>query len=266
VALAVVIAVAAAVGVVVATSGGPSAPRSPGPPGDLRASSQICAVPECERIGATVALSWSAPDGDVRTVEVLVDGSVLARVEPGTTGYQIRGLWIDRSYAFAVRAIGADGASPTRTVWVTTPVPSIEQAQLDGAYRVRETVRRATNLSTLDGIDDPRRGREMSGTWSFSAVCADDAGACPTDWFRWGPLANDGPVYEASFRSLPATCSDGRRTPTTTRLRLVVERSRAAGGRWLVDRFHGTMELSFTCPGGGGRSSGVLLVKGRALL
>jgi hypothetical protein len=265
VALAVVTAVAAAVGVVVVTSGGPSTPGSPGPPGDLRATSQICAVPECQRIEATVALGWSAPDGDVLTIEVLVDGAVLARVEPGTTDYQIGGLWIDRSYAFGVRGVGADGAGPTRTVRVTMPVPPTEEAQLDGAYRVRETVSSATNLSTLDGIDHPRRGREVTSTWSFSALCADDAGACPTDWFRWGPLVNDGRLYEASFRSLPATCSDGRRTPTTTRLRLVVDRGHASGGRWLVGRFHGTMDLSFACPGGG-RSSGVLLLEGRALL
>jgi hypothetical protein len=265
VALAVVIAVAAAVGVVVATSGGPSAPGSPGPPGDLRASSQICAAPACERIEATVALSWSAPDGEVRTIEVLVDGSVLARVEPGTTGYQIRGLWIDRPYTFGVRAVGADGAGPTRTVSVTTPVPPLEEAQLDGAYRVRETVRSAIHLSTLDGIDDPRHGREVTNTWSFSALCAGDAGACSTDWFRWGPLVNDGRLYEASFRSRPATCSDGRRTPTTIRLRLVVDRGGASGGLWLVERFHGTMDVSFTCPGSGGRSAGSLLVEGRAL-
>jgi hypothetical protein len=265
VALAVVIAVAAAVGVVVATSGGPSAPGSPGPPGDLHARSQICIAPACERIETAVALSWSAPNGDVRTIEVLVDGSVLARVEPGTTGYQVRGLWIDRSYTFGVRAIGADGAGPTTTVRVTTPVPPLEEAQLDGAYRVRETVRSATNLSTLDGMDEPRHGSEVTSTWSFSALCADDAGACSVDWFRWGPLVNDARRYEARFQSRPATCSNGRRTLTTTRLRLFVDRGRASGGRWLVDRFHGTMDLSFTCPGGGGRSAGVLLIEGRVL-
>jgi hypothetical protein len=264
VALAVVIAVAAAVGAVVITSGGPSAPVSPGPPGDLRARSQICSAPACERIEATVALSWNAPDGDARTVEVLVDGSVLARVEPGATGYQIRGLWIDRSYTFGVRAVGADGAGPTTTVRVTTPVPPLEEAQLDGSYRVRETVRTASNLSTLDGLDDPRRGEQVTSTWSFSARCADDSGACSVDWFRWGPLINDGSRYEASFRSLPATCSDGRRTPTTTRLQLVVDRGRASGGRWVVDRFHGAMDLSFRCPGGG-PSTGTLLIEGRVV-
>jgi hypothetical protein len=264
VALVVVMAVAAAVGVVVATSGGPSASGSPAMPGDLRARPDVCVAPTCERIETTVELTWAAPDRDVEAIEVLVDGSVLARLDPSVTGYEVGDLWIDRSYTFGVRAIGADGASPVSTVRVTTPVPPPEEAQLDGSYRVRETVRTAFNLSTLEGMDNPQPGSVAGNTWAFSALCADDAGACPANWFRWGPLVNDGRRYEGTFPSQPATCAGGRRTPTTTRMQLVVEGGRASGGLWFVGRFHGVMTLSFTCPGGG-RSAGVLLIEGRVL-
>lgn len=265
VALVVVMAVAAAVGVVVATSGGPSTAVSPGAPRDLRARAHVCVAPTCERIETTVALAWTAPSGDAEMIEVLVDGSVLARLDPDTTGYEVHDLWIDRPYTFGVRAIGAEGASPVSALDVRTPVPPPEEAQLDGSYRVRETVRGATNLSTLEGMDNPLPGADVSTTWSFSASCDDDAGACPADWFRWGPLVNDGRRYEGTFRSQPASCSGGRRTPTTTRMRLVVERGEASGGRWFVGRFHGIMTLRFTCPGGGGTSAGVLQIEGRLL-
>lgn len=256
--------VAAAVGVVVATSGGQSTP-GPEAPGGLRARSSVCAAPVCEGIETTVALTWNAPDDDIETVEVLVDGSVMARIDPSTTEYEIGDLWIDRSYTFGVRAVGADSASPTSEVRVRTPVPPGEEAQLDGPYRVRETVRRATNLSTLEGIDNPRPGTGTTSSWSFSASCADDAGACAAEWFRWGPLVNDGRRYEGSFRSRPAHCSDGHRTPTTTQMRLVVERGRASAGRWLVGGFRGLMKMSFRCPEVGGRSVGVLVIEARAL-
>lgn len=264
VALAVVVAVAALVGVVVATSGEPSTARSPGAPTDLRARSHVCVAPECDRAGTTVALTWNAPDEDAEGIEVLVDGSVLARVGADTTRYDVRDLWIDRSYTVGVRAIGADGVSPTSTVRVRTPVPAPEEAQLDGTYRVRETVRSATNLSTIEGMHNPGPGSDITSTWAFSALCADGAGACAADWFRWGPLVNDGLRYEGTFRSRPATCVGGPRAPTTTRMRLAVERGRASAGRWIVGGFHGVMTLSFTCSGGGGRSTGVVRIEGRA--
>jgi hypothetical protein len=264
VALVVVVAVAAGVAVVVATSGGPSTAGPPGAPGDLRARATVCVAPTCESIETAVALTWSAPDGDVAVIEVLIDGSVLARLGPNATGYEVPDLWIDRAYTFGVRAVGADGASPESSLEVTTPVPPPEEAQLDGSYRVRATVRRAINLSTLEGTANPHTGSELTSTWSFSALCDDEAGACSADWFRWGPLVHDGRRYEGTFRSQPARCSGGRTAPTTTGMRLVVERGLAVGGRWFVGRFHGVVTLRFTCPRVD-RSAGVLLLEGRLL-
>ncbi|MEO8292034.1 MAG: fibronectin type III domain-containing protein [Actinomycetota bacterium] len=263
VALVVVVAVAAGVGIVVATSGGGAAVRS-ATPGDLHARSRMCVAPECEGVETSVALTWRTPDGDVDTIEILLDGSVVARVDPTATGYEVHDLWIDRTYLFGVRAIGADGVSPISLVEVRTPVPPLEEAQLEGSYRAWERVRRAVNLSTLEGLDRPHPGDVVRTTWSFASLCAADAGACPARWFSWGPLVNQGSRFEGSFRSRPASCADGRSTPTTTVMRLVTDRGRAVDGRWFVGRFHGTVTMSFTCPGGGGRSIGVLLVRGRA--
>ncbi len=264
VAVAVVTAVAAAVVVVVATSRGPSTARSPGAPADLRARSNVCVPPECDRLGTTVALTWSMPGG-AQGIEVLVDGSVLARLDPNTTRYEVHDLWIDRSYTVGVRAFGADGAGPPSAVLVRTPVPQPEDAQLDGSYRVRETVRSAINLSTIDGIRHPAPGSEVTSTWSFSALCGDGDGACAADWFRWGPLVNEGERYEGTFVSRSANCVGGGRTPTTTRMWVVVESGRASDGRWIVGRFHGVMNPSFTCPEGG-RSAGVVRIQGRVRL
>jgi hypothetical protein len=259
----VVLAVAATVGVVVATSGGPSAAEPPAAPAGLRAQPHVCAAPLCERIETSVELTWSATSETIGSIEVLVDGAVVARIDPDTTRYEIHDPWIDRSYAVGVRAIGAAGAGPASTVQVRMPVPPPGDAQLEGSYRVRETVRRVTNLSAIEGMSHPAPGGEIANTWSFSAVCADDAGACASQWFRWGPLDHDGRRYEGTFRSRPAICAGGRRVPATTWMRLVVARGRAADGRWLVGRFRGVMTLRFTCPGGGGPSAGALRIEGR---
>lgn len=263
VALAVVMMVAAVVGVVAAGSRGPStAPRPPAPE-DLRARPHVCIPPACDRVGSGIALTWSTPDGDVEAIEVLVDGAVLARLGPTITWYEASDLWIGRSYSVGVRAVGPTGMSPTSALEVRMPVPGPEEAQLDGPYRVRQTVRSATNLSTLDGMHHPGPGSQTTSTWSFSSLCAQGAGACAANWFRWGPLRNDGTRYEGTFLSRPADCVGGPSTPTTTTMRLVVERGRPSAGHWIVGRFHGVMSVHFSCPGDS-PSAAELRIEGRA--
>lgn len=260
----VVAAPLVAAGIVLAASDG-SAGGPPGPPGKLRAVTDVCSAPTCERIVTTVALSWTRPDGELEAFEIVRDGAVLVEAGPRAVTVEIDDLLIDRSYTFGVRAVGDGGTGPTR-VSVDTPVPPLAEAQLTGSYRVRERVRSATNLSGLEGIDDPRPGRTIANTWGFSSVCAGDAGACPTRWFSWGPLAHDQDRYDGSFHGRPARCAGGKKTPTTVEMHLVVERGRAADGRWLVGRFHGTTTVSFSCPEGGARSVGTLELEARAII
>jgi hypothetical protein len=234
----------------------------PGSPGELIASADVCTAPACERIQATVTLSWSAPDGRVDRYVVERDGEPIRRLPPSAGQVEIDGLRIDTSYTFGVRAIGGASSGPTSEVSVRTPTPPLEEAQLTGDFRVRETVRSATNLSSVEGIENPRPGSTTTNTWSFDAACAAQAGACPTDWFTWGPLQDHGTHYDGTFRARPATCSGGRTAPTTMEMHLVISHARAVDGRWVADRFRGSMRVSFSCPGG--HSAGALTLDGRA--
>ena len=263
------IAIVAAVAVVALVGAGiviaSTAQRTSGPPGaprDLIASAGVCAAPECERIEAIVTLSWSSPDGQVDRYVVEREGDPVGRLPSSSTRFESRGLQVGRSYTFGVRAIGAGTDGPTSEVRVRTPTPPLEEAQLTGPYRVRETIRRARNLAAVEGIANPTPGRSGRNAWRFEVLCADQAGACPTNWFRWGPLVNRGARYDGTFRAQPASCAGGGTAPTTTEMHLVVSSADTVGGRWIADRFSGTIRVSFHCPGG--RSAAILRVEGRA--
>jgi fibronectin type III domain protein len=258
-AIAAVVLVAAALAWIVGDRS--SSGRLEAPP-DLVATAGVCAAPDCERIEATVTLSWSSPGGDVDGFQILRSQRVLVNVGPDVTVYEIDGLRIEHSYVFGVRAVRAGETGRLRTARVRTPTPPLEEAQLTGSYRVRETVRSATNLAVVEGIDNPRPGSRVVNTWTFEALCEEQAGACPTTWFSFGPLENTATRYDGTFRSRPADCGGGR-TPTTTTMHLVASTGTALDGRWRVDRFRGTMRVRFGCPGGG-PSVGVLRVEGRA--
>ena len=230
------------------------------PPG-LTATPSVCSAPECERIEGVVALTWSSAGGDVEGYQILRSQRLLDTVGPDVSTYEVRALAIDHRYVFGVRAVRAGDPGAASTVTVRTPEPPLEEAQLHGAYRVRERVRSASNLSSVEGIDHPRPGRTTTNPWSFSVLCEDQAGACPTNWFEWGPIPVEGLRYDGAFRSRPATCGGGGQTPTTTRMRLVVSSARTVDGRWLVDRFHGVMHVAFRCPGAA-PSTGTLEVQG----
>ncbi len=257
---AIVVVVLVAAGIVVAST----AQRNTGPPGaprDLTAAVAVCAT-ECERIQAVVTLSWSSPDGRVDHYVVERDGEQIGRLPPSTTRFESAGLLIGHAYTFGVWAVGGGVDGPTSEVRARTPAPPLEEAQLTGTYRVRETVRRATDLSTLEGIANPVPGSTGTNAWSFDTVCAAQAGACPTDWFSWGPLTNQGVHYDGTFHGRRARCAEGGTATTTTEMHLVVSHADVIDGRWIADRFAGSMRVSFACPGG--RSIGVLRVEGRA--
>jgi len=234
-------------------------------PADLTATAEACVAPDCERQQAIVRLRWTrVDDAAVDVVEILRSGHVMEVVEPDVTTRDIVGLRLDHPYVFGVRAVRGNESGPASTVEVHTPVPPVHEAQLTGAYEVHERVRSATDLSSVEEIANPRPGSTAVNMWTFSAVCDDQAGACPTRWFRWGPLRADGRRYAGAFRSEPASCAGGGQARTTTQMHLVVLSARTVQSRWRVDRFRGTMRVAFACPGRG-RSMGVLQVEGRAI-
>lgn len=256
---AIVVVVLVAAGIVLASS----VQRSTGPPGaprDLTASAVVCTG--CERIEAVVTLSWSPPEGTVDRYVVELDGEPIGRLPASTTRFESDGLLMGHAYTFGVRAVGDGTDGPTSEVRAHTPTPPLEEAQLTGAYRIREEVRRAANLSALEGIEDPVPGSTGTNIWSFDVVCAAQSGACPTNWFSWGPLENHGVRYDGTFHGRRARCAQGGTTPTTAEMHLVVSHADVIGGRWIADRFSGSMRVSFACRGG--RSIGVVRVEGRA--
>lgn len=231
----------------------------------VTATADVCAAPDCERLEARVTLSWSVSGDDVDAFQILRGGRVLGNVGADATAHRIDGLRIERAYVFGVRAVLDGEPGEVGTVRIRTPAPPLAEAQLTGSYRIRETVRSASNLSVVEGIENPRPGSTIVQTWAFDALCEPQAGACATAWFSWGPLVNSGTRYDGSFRSRPATCGGSGRVPTTTEMHLVTSSARTIDDRWRVDRFRGSLRVRFRCPGGGS-SLGVLHVQGRALI
>jgi hypothetical protein len=233
-----------------------------GAPQDLVGTGRVCAPPECEGVEASVSLSWSPPVGDLDAYRILRARHVVETVSSDVTSYTMSGLHVDRSYLVGVQTVAGGHTGRAISIEVRTPEPPIGEAQLTGGYRVRETVRSAANLAGVEGIHNPRPGSSTVNTWSFTALCDDQEGACATRWFAFGPLRNRGTRYDGSFRGRPATCAQGGRTPTTIEMHLEVTSGTVVAGRWRADRFEGTMRVGFTCPGGG-RSTGTLRVEGR---
>jgi hypothetical protein len=133
---------------------------------------------------------------------------------------------------------------------VTTPLPALPVAQLNGVYHVVEVVTRSSNLGSFVGIDHPSLGARKKTTWSFQPVCAPDGGACSTAIFGEHPPLNvHGKTYTGSPQGRAAHCFQSGHTPARSTYHLVATRAKIASGTWTVTAFTGTLTVTFTCPG-----------------
>lgn len=213
-----------------------------------------CAPPDCDRIFATVTLTWRPTTSPVTGYLVLRDGQEIASlpaIGPASTSVEDRSAVIGDTHRYEVVAVADDGSrSVSAPIDVVVPLPPIRSAQLEGAFRVTRTVTRARNLKELEGIPDPRRGSEAVTDWTFVASCPPAVGACSVRWNgHLGELTPVGGVYRGVSAAGFARCPKGGHVRAPIRFRIRVEEAEVVGGAWVASRIHGRLTSSFTCPG-----------------
>jgi hypothetical protein len=128
--------------------------------------------------------------------------------------------------------------------------PPVDQAQLDGIYRVTLVVRSARNLASLAGIDQPVPGKRRSATWRLFPTCSVDATPCAASWEgRRPPLTLAGALWSGTIVGPRAPCLDGGRMAAPIEMRLSPQDGAIVDGAWVVRSFVGTSSVSFRCAG-----------------
>ena len=228
----------------------------PEAPARLQAIADLCLPPQCDAFTPTIELSWSAPStGDpVTGYSIMRDGDTLTneRLGPGQTSFVDESVLMDRAYTYEVVAHSESGNSPASGgADAQLPEPPLRLAQLDGSFRVRYTVKHATNLGNFFGIRNPKPGESTTFDQRVYSVCASGEAACPTRWILGAqPLRPNGLSYRGSFvEEAKARCFGGDRAPVRVRIALQVSDAAVTGEAWVVTAFSGTYSISFRCPG-----------------
>jgi hypothetical protein len=256
--VAVIVAVAVVSGAIVAVSSRKSPPGPPGAPTDLRASATTCAPPRCNQITSTVALTWSAPatGSPVTSYRIYRDGHPMSDVvKAGTTTFDDTRVLLGQHYSYQVLANSLVGDSQrSEQAKASIPAPPLAQAQLSDTYAVVLKVTTESNVSKVEGINDPSPGDTKHESWAFTATCGSDDGACPVKWYSRSPaLRPHGLVYSGTVRANGAArCTSGStvdKPPVYFGFHLIVTRAKIVAGAWIADQFKGMYTVSFSCPG-----------------
>jgi hypothetical protein len=232
---------------------GPS-PSPPSAPEITSVNATTCAPPSCDRIGATVDLTWRPSASPITGYRVLRDGEEIASlppIGPVSTSVEDRSAVIGATHRYEVVAIGDEGTRGiSAPASVAVPLPPLEAAQLEGTFRVTRRVTRAKNLRELEGIRDPRPGTEAVTDWTFVATCPPAVGACPIRWNGHpGLLVPDGSLYRGRSAAGFARCPRGGRIRAPIGFRVRVTEARVVGGAWVASEIRGRLDSAFTCPG-----------------
>jgi hypothetical protein len=179
------------------------------------------------------------------------DEDVLSRVGSKASSFVDRTASPGTHHSYSVVAHrGRDYSPPSQTVTVHVPVPPLTAARLEGTYHVNLTVRRAKNVASLAGIEQPVRGKEGTDAWNFASTCEPGLSACATTWQdNVGKIRPRGTSWRGVSRGPDAHCFADTQVHAPVRFRLNARDARVADGAWVVDRFTGTMKVSFHCPG-----------------
>jgi hypothetical protein len=222
-------------------------------PVGLEASAEACGAP-CDRIVPNVTLTWAASEAGASAsgYRVLRDGAPLgADLDATQLTFVDETVTLGQSYGYQVVATSDDGDSPPSTAaTATVPTPPDDTAHLDGVYRVELTVRSANQIGAAFGIEDPLPGKRDVDRWSFESTCADDEGACPSEWSKLeGLIVQDGPRWQGTVQGLPAKCGRDGRTPAPIEVDLKAVDLGVVDAAWKVTSFRGSATVSFRCPG-----------------
>ena len=230
-------------------------PSPPAPPEITSADATTCAPPACDQIVATVDLAWRPSTSPIAGYRVLRDGEEIASlppIGPVSTSVEDRSAVIGATHRYEVVAVGDDGTRGlSAPASVVVPLPPVEAAQVEGAFRVTRRVTRAKNLKELEGIAHPpgSRGRSPSGpslrrARPPSAPARSDGTAIRACWCRTAASTAGTPL--PGSRDVPAAGASGARIRVPF---LWVTEARVVGGAWVASEIRGRLSSAFACPG-----------------
>lgn len=255
-----IVAVACLLGVVVAacTDSSPTGPSSTPRPTPIITDVVVtpCTPPECTPLGASVSLTWSAPESAITGYLVVRDGVPLSTTPPlgpeATTLTDASAL-VGATYRYQVVATTEDGGDPPSSIEIVeVPTPPKAVAYLHGRFRVVREVTSAINLASLDGMSHPRPGDTRATTWSLEAECGPTEAPCPVIWnAARGALTPVGRTYEGLTVPGTARCSGSGRVQIPVYVSIRITEAEARDGVWRATRIEGRLSSAFRCAGDG---------------
>lgn len=202
----------------------------------------------------TLTLRWDAPANSPtpdRYVIVRTDGlRTIGSVSGSRTTYRVTGLALGTRYAYRVIAYWGDSPSDASAQAAASTIkPAVKAARLAGSLPLRIKVT-ATGGGTLS------KGKTWTDTWRFAPVCKN--GACTTvlhgDITPPGTsthsfnvrLVRHGAVYTGSTRAHVTHCGPSPFTTdvhSTLNVTIRVLSGHIVNGRWMADRWQGTLRM-----------------------
>lgn len=214
------------------TSGGSvsteAAPLELLPPTDFKAKAKAM----------TATLTWSPdPEGaEVTRFQVFRNGSKIVDLSGHSTTYQDSKVVPGKEYTYEIRSESGEEHSERASATVTTKVPPLSAARLEGVFDVRGKVTSSSGFSTLP--------QSASYGWRFKPKCPQ--GSCRVIWndaqfkartpFDKSKASYDG-TYVGKFG---IRCGSTESTSTVT-IEIEVTHAKAMGGVWRATRFRGTL-------------------------
>jgi hypothetical protein len=208
--------------------------------------------------GLAVTLSWSEPTGGA-TVErftVYRNSNYLDSVVAPTTTYTDETSIPGKTYTYEVKAVAGGAESESATLLVSTPVPPLSDAHLQGDFNV------SPKLVSKFGFTS--YSTDFTLGWRFKAKC--DSGPCNVIWtdlsfkdFKDTLIRKKDNYSGSDSGKFNVTCGSTAITSVLT-IDMHVTKAKAIDGEWRATKLSGTLTSDQTAQLGCVTSQAVLSI------
>jgi hypothetical protein len=248
----VVLLVGGATGVYLVTKGGSKTPQSelttPSGPGTQSPSASVSLTPPpllapisvtSSMDGLAVTLSWSEPTGGaaVDRFTVYRNTNYLGSVVAPTTTYTDEDAIPGKTYTYEVKAVVGTTESESATLVVSTPIPALSAAHLQGDFNVKPKLISKFGFTSYSA--------DFTLGWHFKAKCS--SGPCNVTWTDLGfkdfkaTLKRAKANYTGSDSGkFNVTCGSTTITTVLT-IDMHVIKAKAINGEWRATKLSGTL-------------------------
>lgn len=200
---------------------------------------------EAEPDELVVTLDWTAPTGGVAIdhYDIYRNGSLLVTLSDIGTTYVDDEVRPGKEYTYEIEARGkVDGKEMTSerlSALVTTPVPPLKRARVEGDFNV--TVK-TLSQSGYGDYENPTYG------WHMRAKCR--SGPCEVAWGDLHEkgirtvLKQNGARYSGSYSGFFGDTCGKTRVTSSVKIELKVVKAKAIEGAWVATKLVGTLNTS----------------------